>query len=59
MIKLYDKIRNIVSANQRGPVTFLFPVYEYYYPIFSDMMMKSLENVFLTSQIPTLPVSII
>lgn len=56
MVKLYDKVERIIEANQPGPRTYLYPIYEYYFPLLGNKIMAMTENIFTKSTIPSLPV---
>lgn len=57
MLLLYERVEEIVAANQTGPTTYLFPIYTYYYPLISDRIKKMTEAIFVQETIPPLPVS--
>lgn len=56
MLKLYDKIKRIVKANQTGPTTFLHPMYRFYFPILANKMKHITESIFSLREIPSLQV---
>uniref|UniRef100_A0A1B0EXW2 AAA+ ATPase domain-containing protein n=1 Tax=Lutzomyia longipalpis TaxID=7200 RepID=A0A1B0EXW2_LUTLO len=55
MLQLYERVREIVIANQTGPTTYLYPIYTYYFPILAGKMQAITENLFLQPNIPSLP----
>lgn len=57
MLKLYDKIKKIVKANQTGPTTYLYPMYRFYFPILANKMKHITESIFSLREIPSLQVS--
>lgn len=57
MLRLYEKVRNIVMCNWRGPQVYLLPIYNYYYALLSDKVMPLIEKIFTQSILPELPVS--
>lgn len=57
MVKLYKQVEEIVTANQTGPTTYLYPIYTYYFPLISDQIKKLTERIFEQDIIPGLPVS--
>lgn len=57
MLKLYKRVEEIVAANQTGPMTYLYPIYTYYFPLVSDQIKKLTERIFEQDVIPALPVS--
>lgn len=57
MLKLYDKIKKIVKANQTGPTTYLYPMYTFYFPILANKMKFITESIFSLREIPSLQVS--
>lgn len=56
MLKLYDKIKKIVKANQTGPTTYLYPMYRFYFPILANKMKHITESIFSLREIPSLQV---
>jgi dynein heavy chain, axonemal len=56
MLKLYDKIKKIVKANQTGPTTYLYPMYRFYFPILANKMKHITESIFSLTEIPSLQV---
>lgn len=58
MVKLYEKIKRIVKANQTGPTTYLYPMYRFYFPILANKMKHITESIFSLREIPSLQVSI-
>ena len=58
MMILYDKVREIVYANQTGPKTYLYPIYRFYFPIVSNKMKALTESIFAQYKIPDLPVTL-
>lgn len=59
MQQMYEKIREIVSANQLGPRIYLYPIYTYYSSLLSDKIKLMTERIFEQDTIPKLPVTII
>lgn len=58
MVKLYDKIKKIVKANQTGPTTYLYPMYRFYFPILANKMKHITESIFSLREIPSLQVCV-
>lgn len=58
MQQMYEKIREIVSANQLGPRIYLYPIYTYYSSLLSDKIKLMTERIFEQDTIPKLPVTI-
>ncbi|XP_058823709.1 dynein axonemal heavy chain 3 [Topomyia yanbarensis] len=56
MEKLYEKVKSIVSANQTGPTTYLYPMYEYYFPILANKMKAITESIFSQRELPSLEI---
>lgn len=54
---MYDKVRDIVKANQSGSRTYLYPIYTYYFPLLSNKLKEMTQNIFAQYNVPTLPVS--
>lgn len=59
MLKLYENVRCIVAANQRGPSIYLYPIYSYYAPLLTNQLKLMTENIFQKSILPNLPVNYI
>lgn len=58
MIELYKNVRKIIISNQPGPKTYLYPIYEYYFPLLANKIQAMTENIFAQYRIPDLPVCI-
>uniref|UniRef100_A0A336M3T0 CSON009294 protein n=1 Tax=Culicoides sonorensis TaxID=179676 RepID=A0A336M3T0_CULSO len=56
MVKLYDKIKEIVKSNQTGPTTYLYPMYTFYFPILANKMKDITEYIFSQREIPSLEI---
>lgn len=56
MMRLYENVRNCVTANQIGPKLYLYPIYSYYSLLLSDKMKLMTERIFEQDTIPSLPV---
>lgn len=56
MMKLYENVRNCVTANQIGPKLYLYPIYSYYSLLLSDKMKLMTERIFEQDTVPSLPV---
>ncbi|CRK99186.1 CLUMA_CG012500, isoform A [Clunio marinus] len=56
MLKLYEKVKKIVKANQNGPTTYLYPTYRFYFPILSGRMRSITESIFSLREIPSLQI---
>lgn len=56
MLKLYEKIKEIVKSNQTGPTTYLYPMYIFYFPILANKMKNITENIFSQREVPSLEV---
>lgn len=59
MLKLYEKIKEIVKSNQTGPTTYLYPMYIFYFPILANKMKNITENIFSQREVPSLEVWIL
>lgn len=57
MVGMYQRVRQIVVANQPGPKTYLYPIYEYYFPLLANKIQAMTENIFVQYRIPELAVS--
>lgn len=56
MIDLYNHVREIVKANLIGPTLYLYPIYDYYFPLLAGKMKSITEHIFSQKKIPELPV---
>ncbi|XP_055840841.1 dynein axonemal heavy chain 3 isoform X1 [Episyrphus balteatus] len=55
MLRLYEDVRKIVEANWTGPTVYLYPIYDYYFPLLTGKMLTIAEKVFAQNKIPDLP----
>ncbi|XP_062562978.1 dynein axonemal heavy chain 3 isoform X3 [Armigeres subalbatus] len=56
MEKLYDRVKSIVIANQTGPTIYLYPMYEYYFPVLANKMKVITESIFSQRELPSLEI---
>lgn len=56
MEKLYERVKNIVVANQTGPTIYLYPMYEYYFPVLANKMKVITESIFSQRELPSLEI---
>ncbi|XP_053695545.1 dynein axonemal heavy chain 3 [Sabethes cyaneus] len=56
MEKLYERVKCIVLANQTGPTTYLYPMYEYYFPVLANKMKVITESIFSQRELPSLEI---
>lgn len=56
MEKLYQKVKTIVIANQTGPTIYLYPMYEYYFPVLANQMKVITESIFSQRELPSLDI---
>ncbi|XP_055607362.1 dynein axonemal heavy chain 3 isoform X2 [Uranotaenia lowii] len=54
MNKLYLRVKEIVIANQTGPTIYLYPMYEYYFPVLTNQMRIITESIFSQRELPSL-----
>uniref|UniRef100_A0A1B0B0B8 Dynein heavy chain 3, axonemal n=1 Tax=Glossina palpalis gambiensis TaxID=67801 RepID=A0A1B0B0B8_9MUSC len=55
MLVLYENVRDVINKNWSGPVTYLFPVYKYYYALLSNRLMPIVEKIYTQHILPDLP----
>uniref|UniRef100_A0A182XBB4 AAA+ ATPase domain-containing protein n=1 Tax=Anopheles quadriannulatus TaxID=34691 RepID=A0A182XBB4_ANOQN len=56
MEKLYERVKKIVIANQTGPTVYLYPMYEYYFPVLANKMKLITEGIFSQVELPPLDI---
>lgn len=56
MEKLYERVKSIVIANQTGPTIYLYPMYEYYFPVLANKMKAITESIFSQRDLPSLDI---
>ncbi|XP_055637886.1 dynein axonemal heavy chain 3 isoform X3 [Toxorhynchites rutilus septentrionalis] len=56
MVSLYERVKNIVVANQTGPTIYLYPMYEYYFPVLANKMKVITESIFSQRELPSLEI---
>ncbi|XP_035775701.1 dynein heavy chain 3, axonemal-like [Anopheles albimanus] len=56
MEKLYQRVKKIVIANQTGPTVYLYPMYEYYFPVLANKMKLITEGIFSQRELPPLDI---
>lgn len=56
MLKLFDQVREVVTANLQGPKIYLYPIYSYYFPMLSNKIKEMAQNIFAQYNLPDLKV---